>query len=463
MVDRLFNWQGPAEAPATVDQFTASVHSQAVHQVIDDPTARRECSKPARAWSALVTRLLSLVAVVAGLAVLGLSSPDVSSPAFAGCDGANPTETCTGAISGGITVNNPNPAVTTLNVNSLSNDISQISLTASGSQPPTPGGDFYTCTIASGGGGCTITPGPPPTCTASDSKSTCVLNPPPAVSPANAGPPVTITYSQPSARATVSTTSNTGAVISTSANTPAVMAASAGSDGGGGGNAYVFGSGGDGGNGANGGTVTVNVNGAVVTTASNSAGVVAGSGGGNGGSGGDAHSIHGSGGNGGAGGGGGNAFIQITSTSANPTTVQTLGDNSDALHAVSQGGHGGNAGNCADIVCEPNTGGNSSSGGTVTVTTDQHTSLVTYGQYSNGIYAASIGGFGGNGGSSSGIVAFGSSGASAGPGGAVQVNNSGSFRPTVWAPTPYPGFPDRRSRPFRINVFITLQFVNALT
>ncbi len=377
------------------------------------------------------------VAVAAGLALFGLASDIAAPPAFAACDGGTPTDTCTGAISGGIVVGAP--PVATLNVHSLTNDISQISLTGTAAGAGSGTGEFYTCSATGDPqqNFCTIVPhqdGPPrvpASCTAHGTAK-CdehAVTPPP---PGSAGPPVTITYNQPTAIATISgsgtiSTNNTGAVISATASTAAVIGASSGARGGNGGNAYVFGSGGNGGNGANGGTTTVNVTGAVVSSHTNSPGVVAYSAAGNGGDGGNAYSISGSGGDGGQGGAGGIVLLQVTGSGANPTTVQTFGNNSDALHAASLGGYGGSAGNCSSIFCGSSSGGNAAAGGSVTVTTDQNTSLVTWGQFSHGIYAASIGGFGGGGGSSGGLVAFGSGGGSAGPGGTVAVINAGSI------------------------------------
>jgi hypothetical protein len=310
-------------------------------------------------------RRLCLAFILAVLVGFGLASS--ASVAFAGCDGANPTDTCTGAISGGIVVGAP--PVTTLDVNNLSHDISQISLTGAGQQPQPAPNDFYTCTVTNNGAGCTITAGPPPTCTAKDSNSTCVINSGGPANSSNGGPPVTIVYTQPTATATISniggiTTSNTGAVVTGSG--PAIVGASFGSNGGGGSNAYVFGSGGDGGQGADGGVVNVNVNGAVVSA--NGAGVVAVSAGGNGGNGGDSHSVSGSAGDGGAGGAGGNVQLHITGTTL--TTIETFGANSDAVHAVTQGGHGGNSGNCSNLVCSSSSGGNGGLGGTITIPTD---------------------------------------------------------------------------------------------
>ncbi len=392
------------------------------------PTARpgvdrRDAPSPGfTAQCKQAVRRLCLALILAALIGLGLASS--ASVAFAGCDGANPTDTCTGAISGGIVVGAA--PITTLDVNTLSNDVSQISLTGAGQQPQPAPNDFYTCSVTNNGAGCTIAAGPPPTCTAKDSNSTCVINSGGAANPSNGGPQVTIVYTQPTATATISnigsiTTSNTGAVVAGTG--PAVVGASFGSDGGGGSNAYVFGSAGNGGDAADGGVVNVSVNGAVVS--SSGAGVVAVSAGGNGGDGGNSYSVSGSAGSGGLGGAGGNVQLHVTGTTL--TTIETFGANSDAVHAVTQGGHGGNSGDCHNLVCSSSNGGNAAFGGTVTVTTDQQTQIVTWGDYSNGIYAASIGGFGGNGGSSSGLVVFGSTGASAGPGGSVTVFNDGSI------------------------------------
>ncbi len=52
---------------------------------------------------------------------------------------------------------------------------------------------------------------------------------------------------------------------------------------------------------------------------------------------------------------------------------------------------------------------------------------MSQGTNSYGIFAQSIGGFGGAGGTGAGLVGFGADGASAGPGGIVSVTNSGSI------------------------------------
>src|SRR5262249_56126492 len=120
-----------------------------------------------------------------------------------------------------------------------------------------------------------------------------------------------------------------------------------------------------------------------------------GGGGGDGGNGGSVDvSLGGMPGSGGQGGRGGTVSVGAAGT------IVTFDSDSNGIHAVSRGGGGGSSGNCAAIFCGSGSGGNAAFGGTVAVTTLATNSIETFGTFSNGIYAASIGGFAGGGGRS---------------------------------------------------------------
>ncbi|WP_027036867.1 autotransporter outer membrane beta-barrel domain-containing protein [Mesorhizobium ciceri] len=369
--------------------------------------------------------------------VLLVSSTD---PARAACVAAGGNvENCTDAIPSPADLSFTAPGTTTLNVNTLTVDPSRISLTGTGSSPaPATEVQHYTCSTGNAAD-CTITPGTPASgnnpataesCavkSGAPSGTTCIAPPATAAGgpSGNSGPTLTVTYSQPGANANVS---GSGAVIATG--TIGVLGASNGSRGGNGSNGYVFSNGGDGGNGADGGTVTVNVTGAVRTsnncvlpTGCPNAGIVASSVGGDGGDGGDAKGISGNAGDGGLGGVGGNATVNF-----NGGSVETSGNYSAGIVAISQGGHGGNGGGGGGLVFNPGGGSPAGSGGNANVFTGAGTTITTYGIYSHGIAAQSIGG--GGGGSAGGFGLFSSSGGgggNGGNGGIVQVTNNAAI------------------------------------
>ncbi|MFG1296188.1 hypothetical protein [Xanthobacter variabilis] len=232
---------------------------------------------------------------------------------------------------------------------------------------------------------------------------------------------------------------------------------------------FQFALGGSGGSGGDGGAVTVNNISEITALDENTVGVFVQSVGGGGGTGGSATGVSvalgdftyapvpsisaavdigGSGGNGGDGG---------TVTVNNYAKISTVGDMSPALLAESIGGGGGNGGNATALSAAVNgaysasvsvaiggKGGSGGVGGQVDVVNTA--ALSTQGQFSDALYAQSVGGGGGNGGSGAayaipgllpigynftGTVGVGGRGGSGGDGGAVTVTNYGAISTLV--------------------------------
>jgi hypothetical protein len=140
--------------------------------------------------------------------------------------------------------------------------------------------------------------------------------------------------------------------------------------------------------------------------------------GGNGGAGGDGH-LTGNGGNGGNGGAGGNVIIDNNTGGF----INTDGYQYHGIMAQSLGGYGGPGGSGGGWWGGGGSGANAGHGSSVAV--NNASSIMTFGGNSHAIFAQSLGGFAGNGGSGEGIIAFGGGSHSAGYGGAVIVNNLG--------------------------------------
>ncbi|SEA61578.1 hypothetical protein SAMN05660420_02623 [Desulfuromusa kysingii] len=222
------------------------------------------------------------------------------------------------------------------------------------------------------------------------------------------------------------TVHNTGAVTTWVEHSTAVLAQSIGGGGGygtsgGGGSGGIVSLGGDSGAGGNGGAVTVTQNNANLQTSGDySKGIFAQSVGGGGGSGagsGGAVSLGGSGGTGGEGG-----AVTVTETGG---TIATAGQSADAIYAQSVGGGGGEGGGSGGAVSLGGSGGAGGSADAVTVTSSS--SLYTFGDYSEGIFAQSVGGGGGSGAGSGGIISLGGSGDGGGAAGAVDVAHLGTI------------------------------------
>ncbi|MDO9338283.1 MAG: hypothetical protein Q7T61_17970 [Caulobacter sp.] len=162
----------------------------------------------------------------------------------------------------------------------------------------------------------------------------------------------------------------------------------------------------------------------IATSGGNAHGIVALSAGGRGGNGGNFAVGFGSAGDGGQGGRGGDVSV----TFGGGHGIVTTGLRADGVFASSVGGSGGNAGSCDVAICGDSGGGNSAIGGTVHVISQSGALIETFGDFSKGVRASSIGGFGGNGGDSYFSAGYASNGASAGDGGRVIVENVGTIR-----------------------------------
>ena len=204
---------------------------------------------------------------------------------------------------------------------------------------------------------------------------------------------------------------------------PAVFGRSYGGAGGDGGDSSSFidfdggGGGGDGAGSGNAGSVTFNLdNGLVVTNGTGSDAVVLQSVGGFSGDGGDASGIVAYGGGSESAGTGGKITVDIADSE-----IVTDGLFSDALFFQSVGGGGGKGGDASGLAA---VGGTGSAGGDSNgvVATIAGTTIETNEDYSRGIVAQGIGGGGGDGGSSEALVALGGSGSVGGTGGHVSVS-----------------------------------------
>ncbi|MBN9051534.1 MAG: hypothetical protein J0H78_18910 [Rhizobiales bacterium] len=314
-------------------------------------------------------------------------------PALAACVQVGTTRTCTDTISGGIS--STAPSVTTLNINSLTDDIQ-----------PTSGTPGVSLTGQGGNG--------------SNGEDHNVDHVAHAGEDGKTGPNLVVNYLQPGAAVAVD---GSGQIVTQAAE--GIYVSSTGGKGGRGGDSTALpGNGKGAGDGGNGGSVTVSATGAIVTTGNGAVGIAALSTAGKGGNGGTSSGVGNDPGNGGAGGKGGAVSVTLNGT------ITTQGADAGGIHAISRGGGGGNAGNCGSgsICWTGSDSGKSADGGAISVTTLTGSLIDTNGSFANGIYAASIGGFAGDGASSSGaLLAFGSNGASAGDGGHVIVDNAGGI------------------------------------
>ncbi|TPL51295.1 hypothetical protein [Mesorhizobium sp. B2-4-6] len=198
----------------------------------------------------------------------------------------------------------------------------------------------------------------------------------------------------------------------------AIVAQSIGGGGGSGSNGGgLVAIGGDGSAGGIGGSVTVNNDGTLFTTGPKARGIYAQSVGGGGGNGGDSGGAVAIGGKGSATSNGGTVTVNNTGV------IMTAGT---AIQAESIGGGGGDGGSSGGLFSIGGSGGGGGDGQNVTVNSSN--SLTTTGDNSVGILAQSLGGGGGNGGGSYTVgeavaIAIGGSGAKGGNGGSVEVNH----------------------------------------
>ena len=332
-----------------------------------------------RIWDGL--RGLSLA-----LAIGVLASGALPSAALATCTPLGSTVTCTGDESGGIAYTNPD--YDTLNVNNLTNDITPasgfdgVSLTGNGGH-----GDNGDDRIGDGHEG----------------------------DPGHAGEDVTINYDGDTY--TITTTGDGGQGIIATAN---------GGNGGKGGTGLddfidpVDTVGGNGGKGGNGGNVSVTADGTITTSGDYAHAILATSEAGNGGEGGHAQgAISSTGGDGGVGGTAGTVYVD------NSGNLTATGEQAVGIYAKAVGGAGGDGGSADGIFGGGGAGKGSGPGGAVTVSNSGI--INTGGTDGTGILAMSVGGFAGSGGTSVGLFAYGASEQSAGAGAAVIVDNSGNI------------------------------------
>ena len=203
---------------------------------------------------------------------------------------------------------------------------------------------------------------------------------------------------------------------------PGLVVQSIGGSGGDAGNAgAILALGNDSGSGGNGGFVNVTNEGLITTVGAVSSGIIAQSIGGGGGNGGRADGLIGLGSSGGAGGIG--RGVEVTNRAG--ADIFTLRAFSSAIMAQSIGGGGGNGGNSAGLVGIGGGGEVGGAGGTVSVTNDAI--LNTFGAFSRGIFAQSIGGGGGAGGDSTGLIAVGGNGSTTSDGNMVTVGSQGAI------------------------------------
>ncbi len=195
-----------------------------------------------------------------------------------------------------------------------------------------------------------------------------------------------------------------------------VFAHSAGGAGGTGGDGGTWYWGRPGGAGGTGGTVNVLGSGTITTSSRYGYGIYALSEGGNGGTGGEGHGAMGAG-NGGLGGTGG--IVHVNGT----WDLTTTGQDAYGIWAKSVGGTAGSGGSGGWMTGDSGTGGAALPGGKVTLISGGK--VQTSGIDAYGLFAQSVGGFGGSGGAGGSIFyARGGSGASAGDGGEVVATNA---------------------------------------
>lgn len=183
---------------------------------------------------------------------------------------------------------------------------------------------------------------------------------------------------------------------------------------------FVPGFGGNGGDGGSGGEVKVTNLSSIFSEAGR--GIFAASVAGNGGNGGLAI-VAGSGGDGGAGGAGGDVSV------SNQGLINTFASAGHAIEAKSVGGSGGSGGDSFGIISIGGEGKSSGEGGRVEVFNQAN--LTTSGAFSSGIYSTSIeGGESAEGGTTGGLISIGGGGGNAGHANQTTIKNSGGISTT---------------------------------
>jgi hypothetical protein len=193
-----------------------------------------------------------------------------------------------------------------------------------------------------------------------------------------------------------------------------VVAQSRSGTGGRGGSGILAGAG-NAGAGSDGGAATVRNSSTIQTVGVGSIGVFAQSLGGGAGAGGGSYGLFGSAGDGDSGGNGGLAFAW------NEGDVRTTGNSAYGVSAQSIGGMGGNSGSAFGLVTFTSTAAPGGNGGRAIIHARNGSSVTTEGDAAHGLFAQSIGGGGGNGGFSSGLVSLGADGGAGGNGGQTEI------------------------------------------
>ncbi|MBB5030574.1 autotransporter outer membrane beta-barrel domain-containing protein [Prosthecobacter vanneervenii] len=218
---------------------------------------------------------------------------------------------------------------------------------------------------------------------------------------------------------TVTAINNTGFQIATTGdNMYGIYAYSRSGQAGNGGSGFAAPGGGTGGHSSDGGNVTVTNNGTIITAGAGAYGIYALSVSNNGGNGGSTWGLVGQAGSGNYGGNGGT----VTVTNSSTGSIYTYGSQAHGIVAQSIGGSGGSSGTSANLLLSLNgAADNGGNGGQVNVYNSGVIS--TTGAGARGIMAQSIGGGGGAGGTSVGLFALGGAGSNGGSGGVVTVEN----------------------------------------
>ncbi len=217
---------------------------------------------------------------------------------------------------------------------------------------------------------------------------------------------------------------NLGGILTTNSGSMGILAQSLGGSAGDGGSSYgLVALPGYGSTGGNGGAVYVEHSGEIETRGQDAHGILAQSIGGSGGSSGAGVGLFTAGADGEAGGNGSTAEIMLLGGSR----VITGGEAAFGVFAQSVGGGGGNGGVGAGVVTLGSSGGSGGVGGAVRITLEGLAFVSTAGEGSNAVVAQSVGGGGGNAGLSAGLISLGSSGDAGGAGGQVTVNSAGTI------------------------------------
>jgi hypothetical protein len=217
---------------------------------------------------------------------------------------------------------------------------------------------------------------------------------------------------------------NDGAIISVTDEGPGIWATSRGGNGGEGGDAWGALPAGAGGAAGAGGNVTVTSNVNITTTGERSYGIWAQSQAGFGGDGGNGY-IFSSSGNGGPAAEAGDSIVTHYGDGVTSGRIITTGDNAIGIYVQSIGGGGGNAGSSYGVVGDA---GSAAFGGNAhNATAINNAYVATSGAAAHGVMAQSVGGTGGNGGDVANLTGIGGGASGGGDGATAIATNSGTI------------------------------------